>query len=182
MFNSLWPHGLKPPGFPAHHQCSEFAQTRPSSWWCHTTISSSVVPFSSWLQTFPASESSNNLFFATGCQTIGCVYLKYCLVYRCPIVLGPCVVKTILSPLNSLCSYVSEQLTILVWVLFGLFILFHWVIHVFFCQCYTALITIALWGVVKLGDVSSHCFPNVVGHPSTELTNLFFSFNVVLAI
>ena len=167
MFNSLWPHGLKPPGFPAHHQCPEFAQTRPSSWWCHTTISP-VVPFSSWLQTFPASESSNNQFFATGCQSIGCVYLKYCLVYRCPVVLEPCVVKTILSPLNSLCSCVSEQLIILVWVRFGLFTLFHWVIHLFFYQCHTALITIALWGVLKLGDVS--------------VTSVFFSFNVVLAI
>ena len=29
----------------------------PSSWWCHPTISSSVVPFSSCLQSFPASKS-----------------------------------------------------------------------------------------------------------------------------
>ena len=29
----------------------------PSSWWCHPTISSSVVPFSSCLQTFPAWRS-----------------------------------------------------------------------------------------------------------------------------
>ena len=29
----------------------------PSSWWCHPTISSSVVPFSSHLQSFPASGS-----------------------------------------------------------------------------------------------------------------------------
>ena len=29
----------------------------PLSWWCRTTISSSVVPFSSCLQSFPASES-----------------------------------------------------------------------------------------------------------------------------
>ena len=28
--------------------------SRPSSWWCHPTISSSVVPFSSCLQSFPA--------------------------------------------------------------------------------------------------------------------------------
>ena len=33
--------------------------SRPSSWWCHTAISSSVVPFSSCPQSFPASESSN---------------------------------------------------------------------------------------------------------------------------
>ena len=29
----------------------------PSSWWCHPTISSSVLPFFSWLQSFPASGS-----------------------------------------------------------------------------------------------------------------------------
>ena len=29
----------------------------PSSWWCHPTISSSVIPFSFCLQSFPASES-----------------------------------------------------------------------------------------------------------------------------
>ena len=29
----------------------------PSSWWCHPTISSSVIPFSSCLQSFPASGS-----------------------------------------------------------------------------------------------------------------------------
>ena len=35
------------PGLPVHHQLPEFTQTqRPSSWWCHPAISSSVVPFS----------------------------------------------------------------------------------------------------------------------------------------
>ena len=46
------------PGFPVHHQqvwaCSNSC---PLSWWCHPTISSSVVPFSSCLQSFPASGS-----------------------------------------------------------------------------------------------------------------------------
>ena len=32
----------------------------PSSWWCHPTMSSSVVPFSSHLQSFPASGSYSN--------------------------------------------------------------------------------------------------------------------------
>ena len=44
------------PGFPVHHQLPEVTQT-PLSWWCHPTISSSVVPFSSHLQSFPASRS-----------------------------------------------------------------------------------------------------------------------------
>ena len=32
------------------------ANSRPSSWWCHPTISSSVIPFSSCPQSLPASE------------------------------------------------------------------------------------------------------------------------------
>ena len=44
----------------------------PSSWWCHPTISSSVVPFSSCPQTFPASGSfPMSLFLASGGQSIG---------------------------------------------------------------------------------------------------------------
>ena len=44
----------------------------PSSWWCHPTISPSVVPFSSFLQFFPASESFQmSQLFASGGQSIG---------------------------------------------------------------------------------------------------------------
>ena len=44
----------------------------PSSRWCHPTISSSVVPFSSCLQSFPASGSfPMSQFFALGGQSIG---------------------------------------------------------------------------------------------------------------
>ena len=44
----------------------------PSSQWCHPTISFSVVPFSSRLQSFPASGSFPvNQFFASGGQSIG---------------------------------------------------------------------------------------------------------------
>ena len=43
----------------------------PSSWWCHPTISSSVVPFSSRLQSFPATGSFPvSQFFASGGQSI----------------------------------------------------------------------------------------------------------------
>ena len=44
----------------------------PLSRWCHPTISSSVIPFSSCLQPFPASESFPICwFFASGGQSIG---------------------------------------------------------------------------------------------------------------
>ena len=58
MFDSLWPHGLQharlPYPLPTHRACSNSC---PSSQWCHPTISSSVVPFSSRFQSFPASGS-----------------------------------------------------------------------------------------------------------------------------
>ena len=48
-----------------------YSNSCPSSWWCHPTISSSVVPFSSCLQSFPASGSfPMSQFFASGGQTI----------------------------------------------------------------------------------------------------------------
>ena len=61
------------PSFPVYHQLPELTQNScPSSRWCHPTISSSVVPFSSHLQSFPASGSFQmNQFFASGSQSIG---------------------------------------------------------------------------------------------------------------
>ena len=61
------------PGLPVHHQLPEPTQTHvPSSQWCHPTISSSVVPFSSCLQSFPASWSFPvSQLFASGGQSIG---------------------------------------------------------------------------------------------------------------
>ena len=44
----------------------------PLSWWCHLTISSSVVPFSSCLQSFPTSDSFQmSQRFTSGGQNIG---------------------------------------------------------------------------------------------------------------
>ena len=49
-----------------------YPNSRPSSWWCHPTISSSVVPFSSHLQSFPSSGSFlMSELFASGGQSIG---------------------------------------------------------------------------------------------------------------
>ena len=59
------------PGFPIRHQLLELAQTRPSSQWCHPTISSSVIPFFC-LQSFPASGSFLiSLLFTSGGQNTG---------------------------------------------------------------------------------------------------------------
>ena len=49
-----------------------YSNSCPSSQWCHPTISSSVIPFSSHLPSFPASGSFQmNQFFASGGQSIG---------------------------------------------------------------------------------------------------------------
>ena len=60
------------PGFPIHHQLLELSNSCPSSEWCHPTISSSVVPFSSCIQSFPASGSFPvSQLFASGGRSVG---------------------------------------------------------------------------------------------------------------
>ena len=60
------------PGFPVHQQLLEPAQTPCLlSRWCHPTIPSSVIPFFSCLQSFPASGSFPvSQFFISGGQSI----------------------------------------------------------------------------------------------------------------
>ena len=54
-YPTFWdPMGCSTPCFPVLHYILKFAQTRPLSRWCHPTISSSDVPFSSCPQSFPA--------------------------------------------------------------------------------------------------------------------------------
>ena len=71
--DSLWPHGLQharppcPSPTPRVH-----SNPCPSSRWCHPTISSSVVPFSSCPQSFPASGAFQiSQLFVSGGQSIG---------------------------------------------------------------------------------------------------------------
>ena len=60
------------PSFPVLHHLPKFAQTHPSSQWCHPTISSSVIPFSFCLQSFPESGSFlMSWHFTSGGQNIG---------------------------------------------------------------------------------------------------------------
>ena len=61
------------PGLPVHHRLLEFTPNSCSlSEWCHPTISSSVVPFSSCPQSSTASESFQmSQLFASGGQSIG---------------------------------------------------------------------------------------------------------------
>ena len=71
--DSLWPHGpqhTRPPcPSPAP---GVYSNTSPLSWWCHPTISSSVIPFSSCPQSFSALGSFPvSQLFASGGQSIG---------------------------------------------------------------------------------------------------------------
>ena len=73
MSDSLRPHALqhtRPPcPLPSLWACSN---SYPLSQWCHPTISSSVAPFSSCLQSFPASGSFlMSQFFTSSGQCIG---------------------------------------------------------------------------------------------------------------
>ena len=73
MSNSLWPHG------PQHTRLAcpsptpgAYSNSCPSHQWCHPTISSSIVPFSSLPQSFPDLWSfPMSRFFASGGQSIG---------------------------------------------------------------------------------------------------------------
>ena len=70
--NSLWPHGLQHTRAPCPSPTPRvYLNSCSLSWWCHLTISSSVIPFSSCPQSFPASGSFQiSQFFASGSQNI----------------------------------------------------------------------------------------------------------------
>ena len=73
LSDSLRPHGLQD----ARPLCPSltprvYPNSYPLSWWCHLTISSSVVPFSSCPQSFPTSGSFQmSQLFTSGGQNIG---------------------------------------------------------------------------------------------------------------
>ena len=73
MSDSLRPHQLQHARLPCPSPTpGAYLNPCPSSQWCHPTISSSVVPFSFHLQSFPASGSFPvSQFFTSGGQSIG---------------------------------------------------------------------------------------------------------------
>ena len=75
MSNSLWPHGLQHTRVPCPSlrvsTLSAYSSSCSLSQWCHPTISFSLVPFSSCLQSFPALGSFPVIqFFSSSSQTI----------------------------------------------------------------------------------------------------------------
>ena len=73
MSDSAWPRGLQHARPPCPSPTpAAYTKSCPLSRRCHPTISSSVVPFSSCLQSFPASRSFQvSQFFTSGGQSIG---------------------------------------------------------------------------------------------------------------
>ena len=73
MSHSLRPHGLQHARPPCPSPTpGVYSNSCPLSWWCHPTISSSVILFSFHLQSFPASGSfPMSQLFTTGSQSIG---------------------------------------------------------------------------------------------------------------
>ena len=73
MSDSLWPHGLQHARLPCPSPTpGAYSSSCPLSPWWHPTILSSVITFSSCLQSFPASGSFQmSQFFTTGGQSIG---------------------------------------------------------------------------------------------------------------
>ena len=103
--DSLQPHGLQharlPCPSPTPGACSNLC---PSSQWCHLTISSSVIPFSSCLESFPASGSfPMSQFFASSSQSIG--------ASASPSVLPMSIQDWFLLVLTSLISWQSMELS-----------------------------------------------------------------------
>ena len=70
---TLWPHGLHCTRLSCPSPApGVYSNSCPLNWWCHPTISSSVVSFSSHLQSFPSSGSFEmSQLFAWGGQSTG---------------------------------------------------------------------------------------------------------------
>ena len=69
QFNRLVVSDSSPCPSPTPRVCTN---SGPSDWWCHWAISASVIPFSTWLWSFPASGSFTvNQFFISGGQSFG---------------------------------------------------------------------------------------------------------------
>ena len=73
LLSCVWPHGLQHARSPCPSSTPRvYSDSCPSSWWCYPKISSSVIPFSSCLQSFSVSGSFlMTQLFTSGGQSIG---------------------------------------------------------------------------------------------------------------
>ena len=121
------------PGIPDHHQLPESIETHVHCRWCHPTISSSVVPFSSCPQSFPGSGSLQmSQPFTSGGQSIGLSASTSILPINIqdwfPLVLKEMDFLDLLAiqgTLKSLLQHHSSKASILQWSAFFIFQLSH---------------------------------------------------------
>ena len=119
MSSSLWPHRLQHARFPCPLPCPRVcSNSYPLSQWCHLTLSSSAVPFSSCSQSLPASGYFPfSQLFASGGQSIGAsasmsVYVCVCLCVCVSLKLSPKLIyKICIVVLSNIRSF-SESIAI----------------------------------------------------------------------
>ena len=79
MFNSLRPHGMQHARLPCLSPTPRaYSNSCPSSQWCHLTISSSGVPFSSCLQSFPASVQFSSVQLLSHVRLFATLWMAAC--------------------------------------------------------------------------------------------------------
>ena len=114
---TLWPHGLQN----ARLSCPSptpgaYSNSCPLSRWCHPTISPSVVPFSSHLQSFPASGSfPMSQFFASGGQILEfqLQHQSFQWIFRTDFLRMDCLDLAVQGTLKSLLQHHSSTVSIL---------------------------------------------------------------------
>ena len=103
-----------------------YSDSCPLSRWCHPTISSSVIPFFSCLQSFPASGSFLvSQFFASGGQSIGIS------ASTLSNITWPCIIYDVGRVLVIYGLYYVEICSFCAYLLGIFWILFHWILCVF---------------------------------------------------
>ena len=119
MSDSLWPHGLQHARLPCLSPTpGAYSNSCLSSWRCHPNISSSVVPFSSCLQPFPASGSfpMSQLFTSIGSlknTTHGYIYI-FIYKNKCVVCTHPYLSEVVIHSWIYPCFYQSINIFIYV--------------------------------------------------------------------
>ena len=116
MSDSLWPHGLQHARPPCLSPTPRAYSNSCPSWhcWCHPTISSSVIPFSSHLQSSPASGSFPlSQLFESGGQSSGASALASVLTMNISFRMDRLDLLAIQGTLKSLLQHHSSKASVL---------------------------------------------------------------------
>ena len=121
MSNSLWPHGRQHARLPSPSPTLKaYSNSCPLSWWCHPTISCSVIPFSSRLQSSPPSGSFqwvSSSYQVAKLSEVQLQHQSFQRIFRTDFLLcapGPCYdnrtsVKSVCHTLNP-CQYLPKSI------------------------------------------------------------------------